>query len=174
MILICTYFLQTDCVSCAGAEGCRKAKRLQNCQIAAGTIMKSSSCMKYFSCLKKTLLMKWNGMNEWMSGWKAVRWMDEMKTNEVKWKMDEMVMMMKWNETKERDFFSFRKHEVSGDPDFHLKFSVWDCQSEIGFQAHTFILFFFSKLKLKETEIRLMEEKNSSPPASFQNRFGTT
>jgi len=30
-----------------------------------------------------------------MSGWKAVRWMDEMKTDEVKWKVDEMVMMMK-------------------------------------------------------------------------------
>ena len=122
-------FLQTNCVSCAGAEGCRKAKRLQNCQIAAGTVMKSSSCMKYFSCLKKTLLVKWNGMNGWICGWKAVRWMDE------------MVMMIKWN--KREIFFFFGKHEVSGDPDFHLKFSVWDCQSEIGFQAHTFILFFF-------------------------------
>ena len=40
--------------------------------------------------------------------------------------VDEMVVMMKmrWNKERKRIFFSFGKHEVSGDPDFHLRFSA--------------------------------------------------
>jgi len=39
--------------------------------------------------------------------------------------VDEMVVMMKmrWNKERKRIFF-FGKHEVSGDPDFHLRFSA--------------------------------------------------
>ena len=40
--------------------------------------------------------------------------------------VDEMVVMMKmrWNKERKRIFSFFGKHEVSGDPDFHLRFSA--------------------------------------------------
>ena len=75
--------------------------------------------------------------------------MDEwVESSEVKWEwldgmrwwngMDEIA---NWDERGREIFLG--KYEVSGDPDFHLRFSAWDCQSEIGFQAHTFIYFSF-------------------------------
>ena len=62
--------------------------------------------------------MEWNVVNGWMN--------EKLSGVKMNGMVDGMVVMMtmRWNKERKINFFSFGKHEVSGDPDFHLMFSA--------------------------------------------------
>ena len=152
---------------------CRhRVYRLRNLDISCGIVLLAAETAAILSaCTQriKTTLTIWNSLErDFISEMRWNGWMEKMK-----WRMRWMKWRMRWSK-KEREIFLF-----------YFFWKIWSVRWP-WFSPHIFcirlpIKDWFSGLytysffsSLKEPKIRLMEEKDSSPPTLLQNLLGTT